>query len=250
MEGSSEVSQPQLILQLSSPIEEAVLTVASEHADAEGSVASFSGVETGQATLSLSLTAAGDDEKVVGSSASPLDLAPYTHHCLQKDPLHPEEKYVRKVTIDIVAGAESGGGGDEEAKTVACSVTLQLTYAPSAKDRVEELYELLNKTSQKKAAAVERLRQAAVTRSRRSAAAQVTQRPSAARPAVKPGFLQKSRAEKSPSHPVIQWYNDKLAGTVQKSIQFGWMAKNYVLFGVFCVWAHYQGQAIGLPAPV
>jgi hypothetical protein len=122
-----------------------------------------------------------------------------------------------------------------------------LTYIPSKKDRREELYEVLNKTTQRKAAAVEKLRRAAVSAARAnpsgSSSAMTTR--SGGQSAVKSGFLNK---KKEPSR--LAAFYEKHLGPNSLVQQLAPIAKNYVLFFGFATFMHFKGQMFSLPPPV
>lgn len=113
---------------------------------------------------------------------------------------------------------------------------LKLTYVPSLKDQREELYEMLNKATQRKATAREDLRQAAA-----NMPVTTTEKKSAGQPgAIKAGFLNK----KADAQPV------KWRIWVQRIMVIAPVAKNYLLFGGFLVFAHLQGDKLAIPAPL
>ena len=194
----------ELKLQLSSPVEEVILNAGNSYK------ASFQGVETGQATLSI-VVAGNDDAPAV------VDVAEFTVQKLQA--MAPAPEYV--TTKDI------GGGGKHQ---------LRITYRPSKKDQREELYELLNKATQRKATAREDLRQAATNMPTTT----VSTASSSSKPAVQAGFLNKKASAVPPKWKI--WYR-RLAVIVP-------MAKNYVIFGGFLVFSHFQGQYLAIPPPV
>lgn len=227
VEGLPETSKPSLKLQLSSPIEERDLTV-------NGEKASFSGVETSLAMLSIAFdatnTGTGVDAVSNGRSKSPIEVAPF---CVLNDPKQPKDEYVTEVVVEIVNANDSSGdtsGGDSGAAVAAetdasakedtdgkeqkaaaevevettaaeppvvCTVTLRLTYKPSPKDQQEELCELLNKTSQSKAIALGVLRKLTIERTKSGAASEDSSSSNTAlatKSSVKPGFLNKGGA--------------------------------------------------------
>lgn len=196
--------------------------------DKEAATYNFRGVETGQATLTIS---AHDVDIPLGSSTH--DLGPITKF----DAMDTKEEYVTELDVDI----EPDGGGD-----AVCKVVLRICYIPSKKDRREELYEVLNKTTQRKAQAVEKLRRAAVSaaRSGPSSPSAMTTR-SAASPAVKSGFLNK---KKEPSK--IMAFYDKHLGPNSILRRVMPIAKNYVIFFTFATFMHFKGQLLSLPPPV
>lgn len=230
-----EAADPKLSLQLSSPIEEAELTELHDPAEPDAHKVSFAGVETGQATLTVT---AVDATIPLGSSIS-YDLA----QLVAIDAMQPETEYVKELDVAILPpdeAAESEQNSDLVTNVV-CTVTLQLTYQPSPKDQREELYELLNKTTQRKSKAVEQLRQAAVHASRSQVAVKSN------KPAVQSGFLNKSTAK--PDNFVMAWYKKNLGpGSLVRRV--GPVAKNYIIFFGAVGLMHFQGQAMALPRPV
>ena len=205
-------------MELSSPVEEVVLNAANAYKT------SFRGVETGQATLSVS----GGDANV--------DVAEFTVQLL--DALAPASEYV--TTKNIGTASTTPPTTTEGAAATTAATTnqkLQFTYRPSKKDQREELYELLNRATQRKATAREDLRQAAAN----MPSAAITPANSG-KLAVQAGFLNKTSVA-----PVVPpkwkiWYR-RLVIIVP-------IAKNYVLFGGFLVFSHFQGQYMAIPPPV
>jgi hypothetical protein len=193
----------ELKLELSSPVEEVILNAGNAYK------ASFRGVETGQATLSIG---AGG-----GDAAAVVDVAEFTVQKLQA--MAPAPEYVTSKDI----------GGKYQ---------LQITYRPSKKDQREELYELLNKATQRKATAREDLRQAATNMPTTTVSATT----SGSKPAVQAGFLNKKSSGPAAPPKWKIWYR-RLAVIVP-------IAKNYVLFGGFLVFSHFQGQYLAIPPPV
>lgn len=193
----------ELKMELSSPVEEVTLNAGNAYK------ASFQGVETGQATLSIG---AGS-----GDAAAVVDVAEFTVHKLQA--MAPASEYVTSKDI----------GGKHQ---------LQITYRPSKKDQREELYELLNKATQRKATAREDLRQAATNMPTTT----VSTTTSGSNPAIKAGFLNKKLSGPAAPPKWKIWYR-RLVVIVP-------IAKNYVLFGGFLVFSHFQGQYLAIPPPV
>jgi hypothetical protein len=224
-------------LQLSSPVEEQTLDKLFDPLAPTENLALFEGVEVSQATLTVS---AKDADIALGVSAS-LDVAPLC----PIDATSPQAQYTTELAVVIVAStdAEESKQDEEERKVVqpTCTITLRVTYKPSAKDQREELYDLLNKASQKKVKAIDRLRQCATAVSRAAPpSTDVT------KPAIKPGFLNKKKKEKS---KLKQWYNRTL-GPQSFLRQVMPIAKNYVIFfGAIAIF-HFKGQEMALPAPV
>jgi len=202
--------------------------------DADAGQYTFRGVETGQATLTVT---ASDNDIPLGVSSSH-DLAPL----LKFDAVEQESLETELVVAIHPEGKEES---DDAAEPV-CSVTFKMTFLPSKKDRREELYESLNKITQKKAAAVEKLRQAAMSahRQQQGAAAGGTMTTGNAR-AVKAGFLNKEK----PQSKWVQKYNRYLGPDSMVRRLFP-VVKNYVFFIGVTVLMHFKGQLLALPPPV
>lgn len=210
----------------------------------EGSVITFRGVETGQATLSVE---AMDADIPLGSSAA-YDLAPYTSQLLNA---MDRDSNVYTMDMQVAILPSGGGSGTQDDTTLApeavCTVTLRLEYCPSPKDKREELYELLDKAGEKKSAAVEMLRQAAMAAARTRSSA-TDQTGVVSKPAVKPGFLNKKEKPKEISS-VVAFYERNL-GPNSPLRRLLPVAKNYILFFGFIALSHFKGQFLGLPKPV
>lgn len=253
VEGLPEAAKPTLALKLSSPVEERELDLV------DNKVATFSGVEISVATLTVD---AKDADVPLGTATSPLEIAPL---CALDDPKQPRDEYVKEVTVDIVAG---GGSNDEgatvEIESILCSVNLKATYKPSAKDQREELYDLLNKTSQRKAAALGELRKRSIERARAGAAAGADASTAVTRskPSVKPGFLNGKGGKKSGDDDdengkgfvstVKQWYK-KITGPdsiVMKTAFWAVVTKDFWIFFGAVGLIHYRGSVLALPPPV
>lgn len=292
MDGLPEGAKPSLTIQLSSPVEDGQLNVLHDPLNTdpapEGAFVVFRGVETTVATLSLT---AMDADILLGLSA-PHEVAPLC----ALDPMDIKDKYVTELPVAIVghgsatsavssvsveeatatsveveegvaaAGEESSSTKDIVADEVVaiqpiCVVTLRITYRPSPKDQREELYELLNKTSLRKATALENLRiislEMAATRSA-SGGAESGDDPSSGgnavpnKPAVKPGFLNaKSKKNKEESR-IKQFYNRALGpdSILRKGAFLALFLKDYIIFFGAVTFFHYQGQMLALPPPV
>lgn len=231
MEGLPEEAKPSFSLQLSSPIEELAITKIFDPADeaAEGSVATFQGVETSNATLTAS---AKDADIPLGSSAS-MDVAPL---CNMSDLSQPQ--FVTETKVEIFPEEESGEEGAE--KVAVCTVTFKVTYKPSAQDHREELYELLNKASETKNKYVAELNQAAKASSRQ-----------VAQPAVKRGFLDKPpAASKKKKKSKVEELYQKYLGPESFVRVYVPLAKNYLMFFGAITFFHFRGQFLALPPPV
>ena len=216
--------------------------------------ATFHGVATAVSTLTVSAIA---DEKEIGSSA-PHDLAPL---CVASS-----DKYETEVPIAIVANNFGDEGKVEcqdteatnedeestEAKVVqpTCTLTLRLVYQPSNNDKKEELYQLLNKKSEKKAAALENLSKISMNMTRTGADRSPSKSPAAtvAKPSVKPGFLNKKKAEVSR----VRSLYEKTMGPnsmLRTSLGLLFLTKDYLIFFGAISFFHFGGQFLALPAP-
>lgn len=195
-----------------------------------GSKHSFRGVETGQATLTVS-----KHDKDISLGSSTHDLAPI----LKFDAME-EQNHVMK---DLVVAIRPEGSAEDDEPV--STVSLRLTYLPSNKDRREELYEILNKTTQRKAMAVERLRKAAMTAARQTAPTSTSTSMTRSEPAVRSGFLNKPKQVSRLS----QFY-DKHLGPNSILRQVYPVAKNYVFFVGIVTFMHFKGQMLALPPPV
>lgn len=222
-------------------IETATVSSDEDIPESPGSIVTFSGVETGQATLSVE---AMDLDIPLGSSIA-YDLAPFTSQLLDPMGLESDDWYSADLPIAILPA-----GSNPEKSLIAeavCTVTLKLSYQPSVKDKREGLYELLNKASEKKAAAVEKLRQSAMDAARSRSASKGTT-VTVSKPAVKPGFLNKKEKAKETSR-IMAWYDTNL-GPNSLLRRYLPIAKNYILFFAFLTFSHFKGHILALPQPV
>jgi hypothetical protein len=263
-------AKPTLTLQLSSPIEEGTLNTLYDplHADAglesEGSIVVFRGVEPTTAILTVS---AKDMDIPLGSS-TPHEVAPLC----ALDPMDIKDKYVTELPVAIVAEdcqiasvnasveEDSGSppGKDESEDAVAiqpvCTVTLRITYKPSPKDQREELYEMLNKSSQRKATALDNLRKISMqAASSRSATGQESSSGSSgtvAKPSVKPGFLNKQNEVKE--NKWKKFYNRAFGpeSVARRGAMLAYGAKDFFIFFGAVAFFHFQGQLLAIPPPV
>lgn len=264
IEGLPEAAKPSVHLQLSSPIEEGTLTQIfdplNNEAAQEGSIVSFKGVETTTATLTVS---AKDVEISLGSS-TPHDLAPIC----SINPMEVKDEYVTELPVAIVAGSfveplataesteESKGEPAEATAATAepiipvCTVTLKITYKPSPKDQREELYEMLNKTSQRKATALENLRKISMAMTRAGGDSPTKEsNTTLAKPSVKPGFLNKKQKEPSRLEKIYE----RTIGPnslLRKGLGFVVVTRNYFIFFGAITAFHFKGQMLALPPPV
>lgn len=217
-----------LKVQLSSPIEEVVLTSTKKEAV-------FRAVELGQAMLSMT---ASDVEVPLGSCEA-MDLAPL----IQLDAMNPSTTQAYAIEKDVAFRADYS----DAATPPLFTATLKLVFVPSPKDQREELYEMLNKATSRKAEAVEKLRQSALAASRQNTTTVATKSP-----AVKPGFLNKGsgagaseKKEKGFLALVDKYFGPK--SILQQVLP---VAKNYVIFFAAVALFHYKGDALALPPPV
>lgn len=245
IEGLPESSRlPKLSLQLSSPVEEASLTELFDPSleDPPASMkASFRGIETNQATLTLEVldaaaAAGGVDSNRLGS-AEPLDLA----STLQCDAMSSKKEYQLEPTIPVY--------GEEGKEKAVCHVTLRLIFVPSAAEKREKLYELLTVATKKKATVVDKLRKVSMQASNNSSGTQTTPKS----PAVKAGFLNnnsnKPKMEEQQQNQWKVWYNTYLgpASFVRRNFS---VLKNYIIFFGAVGFFHFQGHVLALPPPV
>lgn len=255
MEGLPEGAKPSFALQLSSPIEELVLDKLFDPLAPTENIAVFSGVEVSVATLTVSAKDA-DIELGVSTLYEVAPLCPV-------DPMSPQPQYVTELAVAIVA-EESEETKEEvfedskedfterssvdEGKVVqpVCTVTLRVTYKPSSKDQREELYDLLNKASQKKAKAISQLRKNALAASR--AAPPTDSMTKSKTAAVQAGFLNK-KPKKEPSK-IKAWYEKNLGPQSFLRATLFPISKNYIIFFGTIALCHYKGHELALPAPV
>lgn len=250
VEGLPETAKPTLKLQLSSPIEEREVSLGGEKAI-------FESVETSVATLAVD---AMDADIPLGASTNPIEVAPL---CTLDDPKQPKAEYVTEIPVEIVAPtpatddkeeSEATEAGEAKAEPSICSVTLTVTYKPSSKDQREELYDLLNKTSQRKATALQELRKRSIERARAGAASATEGGKSTAvtrsKPSVKPGFLNKGgkkgddEDDKTFVSAVKKWYK-RVTGPdsiVMKTAFFAVVTKDFWIFFGAVGFMHYRGD--------
>jgi hypothetical protein len=127
-----------------------------------------------------------------------------------------------------------------------CSVHFRIEYESSVKDQTAILYDLLNSTTKRKAASIDKLRRcaASLSRTKGESSTAITTNP---KPAVKPGFLNK-KSKKDPIF-LVRWYN-KTIGPQSMLRQVFPIAKNYILFFGGVALMHFQGHQLSLPPPV
>jgi len=260
VEGLPDTAKPTLKLQLSSPVEERDVPLG-------GGKATFEGVETSIATLVVD---AKDADIPLGTGANPVEIEPL---CILDDPIQPKDEYVKEVAVAIVAAGaaasertadakESETEGDAENETkaepVVCTVTMKVTYKPSGKDQRDGLYDLLNKTSQKKAAALSELRKRSIEKAKAGASAAGSTAVTKSKPSVKPGFLKKggNAANETDSKGLVsmakKWYK-RVTGPdsiVMKTAFWALVTKDFLIFFGAVGLMHYKGNLLSLPPPV
>jgi hypothetical protein len=225
-------ASPSLKLQLSSPVEEALLS-------AEQSTVQFADVETSQATLSVVGFHSDNASNNHHFAAFDVDVATVTHKLLNA--LEPAPIYQAELVIPIATHTNDSGGDETN---VLCTVTLSVSYTPSAKDQMEKLYDLMEKETSAKAAAREELRRASLDLHALQGGSG-NSGTIATKPAVSAGFLNKDKS-KVPVPPKPSawkvWY--------QRASVIVPMVKNYVFFVGFIVVSQYYGSNLAIPAPV
>lgn len=258
-----EAAKPTVHLQLSSPIEEGTISQMFDPLNSdpapEGSFVTFKGVETSMATLTVS---AKDADIPLGSS-TPHDVAPIC----SINPMEVKDEYVTELPVAIVADSstetsataestEESKGESVEATAEpiipVCTVTLKITYKPSPKDQREELYEILNTTSQRKATALENLRKISMTLARAGggeSASSPSKGGTLAKPSVKPGFLNKKQKEPT---KLEKMYERTIGpnSILRKGLGVAIVARNYLIFFGAVTVFHFKGQMLALPPPV
>lgn len=164
------------------------------------------------------------------------------------------------------SSADASSAAAAPAPSSVCTVTLRLTFEPSHKDRREELYEVLNRATQRRSVAVEKLRAAAVAEQRRLAqeraqAQSGSSSPSrtggggtlvkpGSSPAVRSGFLNKKGTAAAPEPPRWKVWYDKHLGPESLLRMIFPIARNYLVFAASVALMHYKGQLLALPPPV
>jgi len=267
VEGISDSSSLRVNVQLSSPIEDATLTEIydpSNSETSEGTKAIFQGVVTAVSTLTVSVSA---NETNIGRSTSH-DLAPL---CVVNAADQPDE-YETELPIAIFSNSSDDVGkvegqeddvdqkedvSNERQEVVKadliqpnCTLTLRLVYRPSQNDKKEELYQLLNKKSEKKAAALENLRKISMSMARTGVDGTPSKASSSTvvKPSVKPGFLNKKKTEVSKAQSL---YERTLGpnSIFRKSLGLLFLTKDYLVFFGAVSFFHFGGQFLALPAP-
>ena len=238
-------------------------------ASPEGSIVVFRGVEPSMATLTVT---AKDADIPLGSS-TPHEVAPLC----KMDPMDIKDKYTTELPLAIVADDDTGGtaavaqasvdnqsSSEQSGEATAaasvtaiqptCTVTLRITYKPSPKDQREELYELLNKTSQRKATALDNLRKLSMQQSaaKSDAAASSSSEGTGAKPSVKPGFLNKGGKEKENGSKWKKFYDRALSpeSMVRRGAMIGFALKDFFIFFGAITFFHFKGQLLAIPPPV
>ena len=186
-------------------------------------------------------------------SSTPHDLAPLC----SIDAMEEKDEYVTEVPIAIVADpTEKPADGVATAEVVlpVCTVTLKITYKPSPKDQREELYEILNKISQRKATALENLRKISMAVARAGGDSSPSKDGGGGgsmvtKPSVKPGFLNKKKNEPT---RLEKLYESTIGpdALLRKGLGIVLVARNYIIFFGAITIFHFKGQMLALPPPV
>ena len=273
-----------LLLQLSSPIEEAVLYLPPTITSSTNSTTTFRGVETGQATLSITVEWDTTTTTIEKSETTYMDVSKFTHELLNvlqqpppssSSPNHQEshETTLRipllpmATTIKEEATTKTSDVVNTEAAAL-CTITINVKYIPSYKDIREELCDCIGKIATQKAIAREELRKASLIVHELSSSSNTTgtknPKPSTA---VKSGFLQKdkptttasgssnsdgtSSGDSGTSKPwyttTIEWYNRTIVTNAMVIVP---VLTNYIFFIAFTVVTHYYGHQLAIPPPV
>jgi len=279
VDGLPETAKPIIALQLSSPIDDGTLAL--------GETIAFTGVETSMALITIEAKDADNTSIVLGTSSDPIEVATL---CALDDPKNPKDEYTTDVPIVIVASTTATTKAEEETKKhtatdkegeeatttmvtaqpVVCTVTLKVTYKPSAKDQREELYDLLNKTSQRKATAMAELRELSTS------STAVTTTTTTKDPSVRSGFLNKggggstkkgrssneeggrengndgAAKKKGFVTTAKKWY-ERVTGPdsiARKTAFWAVVTKDFWIFFGAVGFFHFRGQVLALPPPV
>lgn len=131
------------------------------------------------------------------------------------------------------------------------TLTIRLEYTPSPDDKRDALYDALNEVSKRKVAAIDSLRRSAVV-ANRAKAAEAPTGGGGKSPAVKSGFLNKSKAPEEVEKPPPFWkrWYGKTIGPQSMMWVVGPIAKNYVLFVGVSLFIHFKGDLLALPPVV
>lgn len=127
-----------------------------------------------------------------------------------------------------------------------CVVYFRIEFDVSLKEQKDELYNLLNNASKRKAVAVDKLRKAAALLNRSKSAEEAKGGNDVK--AVKSGFLNKKSSKKKSSF-LVRWY-EKTIGPQSTTRKLFPIAKNYIIFFGAVTLMHFQGQQLALPPPV
>ena len=177
---------------------------------------------------------------------NPVEIAP---PCSIDDLKEPKGECVKEVTVSIVAATEEGETVTN-VDPVVYSVTLKATFKPSEKDVRDELYDLLNKISQKKVVLLTELRKRSVERAG-AGASSASDRSNAvtrSKPSVKYGFLQKGGTttgddDKGSMSLAKTWYKRVTApdSIVMKTAFYGIVTKDFWIFFGAVSLMHFKG---------
>jgi hypothetical protein len=273
-----------LLLQLSSPIEEAVLYLPPYPTNTNTNSMTFHGVETGQATLSITVewdttTATTTATTIEKSETTYMDVSKFTHELLNvlqsssstSPKLESHETTLRIPILPIATTKEDNvatATATSDVNTEAlCTVTMNVKYVPSYKDIREELCDCIGKIATQKAIAREELRKASLIVHELSSSSNTVTKNNNPKPsAVKSGFLQKDKSTTTGSNSdgtattgtssgdatqqwyttTMEWYNRTMTNT----IIIVPVIKNYIFFIAFTVVTHYYGHQLAIPPPV
>lgn len=140
-----------------------------------------------------------------------------------------------------------------------CVINFRFEYISSSKDQRDELYDMLNKASKKKAMAINKLRESAKAINRAKVAEASTGgvmttasgggAASQRSAAVRAGFLNKKDGKKKEPMALVRWYQ-KVFGPQSILRAVYPIAKNYVLFFGAVALMHFQGHNLALAPPV
>lgn len=141
---------------------------------------------------------------------------------------------------------------DERKISPVGKVSLRVEFTPSAKERKEALFGVLNDASRRKSAAVDRLRRSAAKLSSPTTNAALSSATTTKTPAVAPGFLRtkkKGAAAKEPGALARTWSRTLGPDSLLRKVIFP-VSKNYLLFFGAVFVFHFKGHELALPAPV
>ena len=145
--------------------------------------------------------------------------------------------------------AESTPTDNAETSGDVVTVSLEISFEPGTKDKVEKSYELLNEASKRKTEALGQLRSAAASISKEE---QIKAVDGPSQKAVKPGFLNKKSGKGSAVKPVgffTTMYN-RVSKPIVTAGTLVLVFRNYIIFFGSVGLMHFQGHQLALPPPV